>query len=192
MIKPALFAFTLACEILLGGSLILTLVHPGFRVWPPPGRDSWQYRSTWGLTILSVAGVLILGILDWDSFLLHHWIRFPLGGLLLASGLAFAFWGIRTLSLHASLGLGGRLTTGGPYRYSRNPQYVGDIVALAGYALLSNSWMAMISGLIGMVWFFVAPFTEEPWLRQKHGEAYDRYAAEVPRFLGIPRKGESA
>ncbi len=181
--KEALFVVTVVAEILLGASLLLTLIIPSFRVWPPPGRSSWQYRYTWALTIISLVGILVLGILDWDTFLLSNPVRFVVGSVLILSGAAFALWGVSALSWHSSLGLGGRLTSTGPYRYSRNPQYVGDIALLAGYAVLCNSLLTTIAVALGIVWFILAPFAEEPWLRGRFGPAYERYASSVPRFL---------
>jgi protein-S-isoprenylcysteine O-methyltransferase Ste14 len=61
---------------------------------------------------------------------------------------------------------------------------VADILMLAGFAVLSNSLLALITGLIGAAWFVLAPFTEEPWLRDQFGEEYDRYIDAVPRFIG--------
>jgi hypothetical protein len=42
---------------------VLTLVVPGSRAWPPPGRDfSRQYRYAWTLTAASFAGIVALGL----------------------------------------------------------------------------------------------------------------------------------
>ena len=92
---------------------------------------------------------MILGFLDWNSWVLPHWVRLPVGGLLIATGISFAFWGLRTLGSHASLGLGGELVSSGPYRYSRNPEYVGDIVALLGYAIVCNSLLVLVVAALG-------------------------------------------
>jgi protein-S-isoprenylcysteine O-methyltransferase Ste14 len=42
---------------------------------------------------------------------------------------------VNALSLHATSGLAGELVTDGPYRYSRNPQYVAYIAIVLGYAV---------------------------------------------------------
>ena len=189
--QVSIFIFTLICELFLGGSLVLTLAIPQIRVWPPPGRKSWQYHYTWGLTIASFLGIVAIGILDWNSFIFIHWVHSAIGSTLIMIGLSFATWSIHTLSVQTTLGLGGSLIKTGPYRYSRNPQYVGDIVALAGYAILTNSWMALITAILGMAWFALAPFTEEPWLSEHYGEEYEKYKSEVPRFL-FSRKRSSA
>jgi len=183
--KAIILTITLVAEVFLGGSLIVTLRMPRFRVWPPPNKRSWQYVYTWGLTLISFAGILALGILDWNSFVLRHWLRFPIGIAIIASSLALFMWAIRTLGLHATQGLGGRLVLQGPYQFTRNPQYVADIALLAGFAILSNSTLALPTCLLGMIWFVLAPFTEEPWLRERFGADYDAYMRKVPRFLSL-------
>ncbi|MFQ5922560.1 MAG: methyltransferase family protein [Anaerolineales bacterium] len=177
---------TVLAQLLLIGSLVLTLRVPTIRVWPPPRRRSWQYVFTWGLTLVSFAGILLLGFLDWNSFVLEHCLRLPVGLGLIVSSIVLVVWAIRTLGIHASQGLGGKLVTDGPYGFTRNPQYVADIAMLAGFAVLSNSLYAWITCLLGMGWFFLAPLTEEPWLREQFGE-YDQYVKSVPRFLELGR-----
>lgn len=182
---------TLVAQALLGGSLIVTLLAPGFRVWPPPGKRSWQYVFTWALTFVSFGGILVLGILDWNSFLFDHWLRFPAGIALIAFSLYLVLWALRTLGSHASQGLGGGLIREGPYRWTRNPQYVADILMLVGFAVLSNSVLALVTGSIGAAWFVLAPFTEEPWLRDQFGEKYEQYMKQVPRFISIAKRAKS-
>ncbi len=185
--KEQIFVATVLLESFLGGSLILTLLVPGFRAWPPPGKNSWQYYFVWVSTISSYIGIIALGILDWNSFMISHWIRFPVGILILIIGLALAIWGVRALGIHASQGLGGDLMREGPYQFTRNPQYVGDVAMIIGYIILSNSKMLLIAGLLGVFWFILAPYVEEPWLREQFGEDYDDYASKVPRFI-IPKR----
>jgi len=103
-----------------------------------------------------------------------------------------ALWGVVTLGIHASQGLGGDLVREGPYRFTRNPQYVGDIAIIIGYIVFSNSRMALIAGLLGIGWFVLAPFVEEPWLRARFGDAYDEYVSEVPRFILPTRRRRGA
>ncbi len=182
---------TLLAQALLGGSLIVTILVPRFRVWPPPRKGSWQYVFTWGLTYVSIGGILVLGILDWNSFVLDHWLRFPVGIAPIALSLFLVLWAIRTLGTYASQGLGGELIRAGPYRWTRNPQYVADILMFAGFAVLSNSMLALVTGSLGAAWFILAPFTEEPWLREQFGEEYDRYTNQVPRFVSITKRPKS-
>ena len=187
--EAAILLATLVAQLLLGGSLVLTLRAPRIRIWPPPRRRSWQYVYTWGLTLISFAGILALGFLGWNSFVLEHCLRVPIGFGLIISSIVLVVWAVRILGLHASQGLGGTLVEEGPYRFTRNPQYVADIGMLAGFAVLANSTYAWITCLLGMVWFALAPFTEEPWLRDQFGIEYDLYMKRVPRFLSFKRQG---
>ncbi len=187
---PIVFAITLGALLVLAVCLIASLVRPQARVWPPPGRASWQFWLVWTLTAVAAVGIVWVGILDWNRFALGHWLRLPIGGGLVLGGLLFARWGMTTLGRHTTLGLEGVLVAEGPYRYTRNPQYVGDIVALLGWGFLCNSLLTWIVSLLGMAWFALAPFTEEPWLRARYGPAYEDFRRRVPRFLGRRRAPE--
>ncbi|NOY99355.1 MAG: isoprenylcysteine carboxylmethyltransferase family protein [Chloroflexi bacterium] len=191
MNEKMVFAATVVLEVLLGGSLVLTLRLPGFRAWPPPGKNSWQYYFVWVATIASYIGIVVVGILDWNSLAINPWLRYPVGILLMIFGFTLAMWGVRTLGIHTSQGLGGDLVREGPYRFTRNPQYVGDIAIIIGYIFLSNSKMALIVGILGILWFVLAPFAEEPWLRDQLGDAYDEYLTEVPRFILVKRRKDA-
>ncbi len=136
------------------------------------------------MSFTGLLGLVALGIVDWNSFALHGWFRFLAGGLLMACGF-FALWGFLALGVHASQGLGGELVTIGPYRYSRNPQYVGTIPAILGYAIICNSTLALVTAMLISVWFILVPFAEESWCRENLGAAYEAYAAKVPRFFGL-------
>lgn len=182
------FALVVGSEALLLASLVRSIASPANRVWPPPRRQSWQYWLTWGLTSVALGGALLLGLLDWNRFVFPASVRYPLGTLFIAGGLSFASWGLRTLGTHASLGLGGEFVVTGPYRWSRNPEYVGDIVALLGYAIFCNSLLVLVAAALGACWFVLAPFAEEPWLRERHGADYDEYVRNVPRFVGSGRR----
>ena len=79
----------------------------------------------------------------------------------------------------------GSLATTGPYSYVRHPQYVGFILVMFGFLL---QWptiltLAMFSVLTAM--YVRLARTEENDARVAFGDAYERYAAEVPGF--IPR-----
>lgn len=180
------FFVSLGALLALGFCLAFSLVRPQARVWPPADRHSWQFHVVWWLTAVSTAGIVLTGILDWNSGPLGHWLRLPVGAALLLGGLLLALAGITTLGGHATLGLEGRLIESGLYRWTRNPQYVGDIAALLGWAMLCNSGRTWWVAMLAMACFAVTPFAEEPWLREQYGEAYDAYRSRVSRFLGRP------
>jgi protein-S-isoprenylcysteine O-methyltransferase Ste14 len=182
-IKFALFGITLVLELLLGGSLIISLLHPKDRVWPPPKKGSWQYWYIHLSTESSISCFLVVGVLDWNTFVLTHGLRFVFASFFIVSGATIFLWALRTLSINTSLGLKGKLITEGPYRYSRNPQYVAAVVFFSGLILLFNSFYALVTGIIGNVWFLLTPFVEEPWLRKRFNEEYDDYCDKVPRYI---------
>ena len=173
--------------LLLSNSLlVLSIARPELRFWPPPDPSTWRYqftRVTGVLGPLTVVGVLAVGLLDLDSAVFSHSGRFVVGGVLFACGSGFALWGYLGLGVRASQGHQEGLVAAGAYRYSRNPQYVGTIVGLFGYALVCNSALAFVTWLLWSAWFVMAPFAEEPWLREQLGAPYDEYAARVPRFI---------
>jgi protein-S-isoprenylcysteine O-methyltransferase Ste14 len=178
MIIPILFFTALALEIIYLGLFWLTLRRPGFRFWPPPAARSWQFFAAW-----SIAGV---GMADFNSACLpifQH--RLPFALALFGLGSVLGTWASLTFGLGNTLGLGVRLVTSGPYRFTRNPEYIGDSLNILGYMLLTNSWMVWIVGALGVVLNIMAPFTEEPWLEERFGAEYRTYKQSVPRFIRL-------
>jgi protein-S-isoprenylcysteine O-methyltransferase Ste14 len=135
------------------------------------------------LTAVSFLGTLLAGATHWNTLGLPSTVRIGLGAPLLIGGMALSLWGVHMLSIHASLGLRGQLIRDGPYRYSRNPQYVGSLACLLGWAVLTSSPASLAACLGCGAWYVLAPFAEEPWLRNQFGVAYERYCEAIPRFL---------
>ena len=173
----------MSAELLLGLALALSILKPERRVWPPPGRDSWQFGFVWGLTIFVFLGVAVLVVWDWNSFVFPNWLRYFVGATLFLGGLVLAFSGIAGLGAYNSAGLKGKFVTKGLYRYSRNPQYLGDMVSFVGLVLFSNAGSVVLPGLVAALLFALWPLCEEPWLKERFGAAYERYCEQVPRFL---------
>ncbi|MCO6042734.1 isoprenylcysteine carboxylmethyltransferase family protein [Aeoliella sp. ICT_H6.2] len=168
------------------GFLIYSIVRPENRVWPPPGQQTWQYVLVWLLTILAFAGFVVVGVLDWNSLGWPVMFRWPIGSVLIVGGNVLAWVGVRQLSLKTTSGSKGPLVTDGLYRYSRNPQYLGDIAIISGWAILSASYFAIPLCLGAIIAFAITPLAEEPWLQEIHGDIYREYFNKVPRFLGLP------
>jgi protein-S-isoprenylcysteine O-methyltransferase Ste14 len=76
------------------------------------------------------------------------------------------------------------LVARGLYRHVRNPMYVGVMSILLGEAVFFASRFMITYSLIVFVGFnlFVLLY-EEPTLRRKFGESYERYCRAVPRWL---------
>ena len=78
----------------------------------------------------------------------------------------------------------GQLVTDGPFRYSRNPMYLGFFLLLLGAAFFVNTWCALLAPLAFLIaaMFWYIPF-EERRLRDTFGAAYDDYAWTTRRWF---------
>jgi len=107
----------------------------------------------------------------------------------IAVGMTGLFAGIAYLGFARSNGLApDLLQRSGPYRLSRNPQVLACTVAVLGYALLWPSWHTLGWIALYAVMVHTMVLTEEEHLLDLHGEAYARYRARVPRYVGVRRR----
>ena len=76
------------------------------------------------------------------------------------------------------------MVASGLYRYVRNPMYVALLLVLAGEAVLFESALLLVfaAGLFSVFHLWVI-FYEEPTLRRKFGDSYERYCMKVPRWI---------
>lgn len=105
-----------------------------------------------------------------------------------AAGAAVALWCISTF---ATTGKGTpapfdpprRLVIQGPYRFVRNPMYVGAGLALAGAALFYESLPLLgYTGLFLLATHLLVVWYEEPTLRQTFGRDYEAYCGRIGRW----------
>lgn len=165
---------------------------PERRIWPPPaGKADGRFWLVWGLVGLLMVGGVTAGILDFGSLGLDGRAWRVAGIVLLVLGNGLAWWGVAILGDRATTGLAGDLVTEGPYRFTRNPQYLGDVLILVGFATVADSWLALWPSLVATASAIAAPFAEEPWLIARFGRAYVAYQRRVPRFLGPIRRGQN-
>ena len=125
-------------------------------------------------------------------------LRVPLGFLLALAYLWFArpSWNSILLgSIFILLGLGMRaaaagyirkntqLATTGPYAYMRNPLYAGSIIMAVGFIIAGqNAWVGLAALVMFIVIYVPVMLAEEKYLQSLFPE-YERYAAQVRRFL---------
>jgi protein-S-isoprenylcysteine O-methyltransferase Ste14 len=76
-----------------------------------------------------------------------------------------------------------RLVTGGPYRWCRNPMYLGHLIFLAGLALALRSWLAAAVFAFHTAWFDARVRKDEARLAARFGDAYRDYARRVKRWI---------
>ena len=110
------------------------------------------------------------------------------GGVLVAAGLGITLWAAGLFRVAGTPVVPFRqstaLVTGGIYRWTRNPMYLGLIAALLGLALLLGTLGAFVP-VPFFVWqirrAFVIP--EEAFLEGLFGSRYLEYKARVRRWL---------
>lgn len=76
------------------------------------------------------------------------------------------------------------LLTGGPYRYTRNPQYI--VLALVQVTVacwLDNLWILLLTPLTMIVVDRYAVVREERYLEQRFGQEYRDYRRRVRRWI---------
>jgi protein-S-isoprenylcysteine O-methyltransferase Ste14 len=120
-----------------------------------PHRDI--VKAVFGLAAL--IGVAAALLRTWAASLLHSSV-------------------VHDADLHAN-----RLVADGPYRYVRNPLYVGTILLSIGMGLLASrlGFGFIVCGMVVFVLRLIG--REEEELTASQGEPYRRYRAAVPRLI---------
>jgi protein-S-isoprenylcysteine O-methyltransferase Ste14 len=161
----------------------------------------WFYRKR-----ATVFGV-VYGVAFFFGFLIAGLLGVPPVPLYVASGHAAVFGALAilcamsgsALRIWASSYLEGsvvwnqdvtlnELRVSGPYRYTRNPLYVGNLLHAIGVGLI-GPWPVFVLLVVGMLLFEYALISvEERFLSRESGAAYERYRASVAPFVPLPWK----
>ena len=75
------------------------------------------------------------------------------------------------------------LITNGLFAVSRNPIFLGMIMATLGLFLLTPNVWTLVFFILGYVLIQIQIRLEEDFLTKQHGEKYERYKNEVRRFI---------
>ena len=178
----AIFITSLCSIIAIFVLCVPSLINKKYRIFPPPSIKTWQYYLFWTLFRVFIIGLIIVSILDFDSY--KNGSSSVLGLLLLISGIGAAFYfSFFTLGKTNSFGGKSGLRKNGIYRWSRNPIYVVTIVGMLGWGLFVNSIFTWVLLCLWASIYVLAPFIEEPWLLEKYGSEYIKYKDQVPRFF---------
>lgn len=110
---------------------------------------------------------------------------FATGAIFIGLAALFRTWGTAYLTsevVRDSAIRADRLVADGPYRYARNPLYLGTMLVALGFAPMAPPIGAMM--LVAGMGFLVLRLIrcEESFLLEKQAEAYRSYAVRVPRF----------
>lgn len=104
------------------------------------------------------------------------------------AGIALIAWAAWTLRRHGTTILPDKaaaaLVTDGPFRFRRNPIYVGHVLALLGIAELThNIWFVLLAILYIPLVTWLAILPEERHLEARFGDAYRAYKAGTRRWI---------
>ena len=140
-----------------------------------------SYNRILGLMRL-VTTFAFVGVLVW--FAKPNPVGVTVGFVVVALGEIVRFWAAGHLLKTQEL------ITSGPYRYTRNPLYLGRFLILTGLAIACSlpygtNWILLLVGyLVFFLYYLPRKERVEPArLREFHGEAFDRYFREVPALF---------
>jgi protein-S-isoprenylcysteine O-methyltransferase Ste14 len=110
---------------------------------------------------------------------------FALGAVSVGMAAFLRTWGTAYLNneiVRDSVVRADRLVADGPYRYVRNPLYLGSLMMSAGIGLMASpiGWLVLMVGM--GVFFLRLVGREEPFLLENQGDAYRAYIERVPRL----------
>ncbi len=133
------------------------------------------------------------GLIAFLSIPLPDWFRAIMIGVAIPS-IPFTIWGYRTIGknwVHAfesSTFLQMKtqtLVTNGPYRYVRNPIYLGSFLYILSLALIAANWLILLPTVPLIILVYSQMKNEEAMLIDKFGNEYREYMKRTPRL--IPR-----
>ena len=118
------------------------------------------------------------------------------GGLVINTwGVPLLLWGFLQYRLvgryRSRLGGGGpglavpprRIVSEGPYKYLRNPMYLGHLIFMVGLAVTFYSLLAVVLFAFHAVWFHRRVLQDEQHLEEIFGAQYTDYKARVKRWI---------
>ncbi|HVN14627.1 MAG TPA: isoprenylcysteine carboxylmethyltransferase family protein [Anaerolineales bacterium] len=152
-----------------------TIDHAQVRIHPPV------------LTLLHVIAAFLLNWLLPFPKVMPVWVSW-FGILLVVAGLALAFTAINqfrkkhtTVSPHGSVSM---VVRDGPYRFTRNPIYLGFFCTLIGFPLaLGTYWGIVLSPVFILSMSALVIQHEETYLEDKFRDVYTSYKSRVRRWL---------
>jgi protein-S-isoprenylcysteine O-methyltransferase Ste14 len=139
----------------------------------------------WGLAI--IAGFVLNWLMPLP-FLLPKLAAAWLGAAVFVLALALVAWAITTMARAGSNVPTNLPTTtivgSGPYRFTRNPIYLGMFLGLIGLTIaLDNLWLLVMLVPFAIVIRYGVVAREEAYLERKFGDVYRGYRSRVRRWF---------
>ncbi len=121
----------------------------------------------------------------------RDWLVLP-ADIIATVGLAYSVWALAYLRRSFSIiPEARRLVTGGPYRLSRHPVYLGEILTAIGINLATTGWL----GALAILYFIGCELLRMRWeegvLSRAFPADYPEYARTVPRYAPNPFRKSS-
>lgn len=145
-------------------------------------KPTLDYPPVWLVGFMVVAWLISLVHAPLGSMLTYTGGALISGGVLLAIWAAFEFRRARTTIVpHQSPTA---LVDGGPFRFSRNPIYLADLIILAGWCLVLGAPVALLL-LLPFARILTSRFilAEESRAEAALGESYVGFKARVRRWI---------
>jgi protein-S-isoprenylcysteine O-methyltransferase Ste14 len=150
------------------------------------GLGFWCYAFDHRNAGVAVAQLLFKGFsLQSPKSLMELRLIFGVGAALSVAAAALRTWAaaylqsevVQDRALHSEA-----LVADGPYRYMRNPLYLGGVMLGAGLGLMASrvGWFVMTIGLL--IFYYRLIGREEAALIQSQSERFRAFCAAVPRF----------
>jgi protein-S-isoprenylcysteine O-methyltransferase Ste14 len=76
-----------------------------------------------------------------------------------------------------------RIVTRGPYRFTRNPMYLGHLIFLLGLTIAFWSWLGLLILIGRTLWFHQRVLRDEVRLEKLFGDEYAAYKSQVKRWI---------
>jgi len=109
--------------------------------------------------------------------------------VLAIAGMALGLWGERTFhkagtEVMPASRTNKKLVTSGPFRFTRNPMYVGVVLIALGIAFYEGTlpFLAVPVLVFLLIHFAFIPY-EEAKMKAQHGDAYTDYLTRVRRWI---------
>ena len=155
-----------------------------------PNRDGAQVRFPPPLVFLGavMAGAIVQRTATPLSLPVAAGIRVAAGALILACGIGLVLSARLLFTRSGQSPIPWKptpeLILRGPYRFTRNPMYVGVTLFVVGLGLtLNDLWMSLFSAPALLAVHFIAVLPEERYLAEKFGARYRSFLGTVRRYL---------
>lgn len=111
-----------------------------------------------------------------------------IGWVVAIGGFVFSFWGIATFRRAGTTMFpfekARQLVQDGPYRFTRNPMYVGAAITYVGFAMVMNAvWPLVLLPLVIWTTYAFVIREEEKYLTNTFGDEYTSYTKRVRRWI---------